>query len=366
MKETNARSCAWATILTVCAASMIWACRETAAEAKSAVQFCLTVMIPSLYAFTVLSKLIISTNTYKLAGRPFSALSRYVLRMPADFFPVFLISQFAGYPIGAALISRMEEEGKISKSQAMDMLCFCIAPGPAYISAVATIAAPDVPKTGGYIFLAVAGANLFLALITSFTRKIPPKSNEKTNVTLSSKVFTESVASGAESMTMICGMIIFMAALMGILGKAGAFDAVSSLLSRVTKYPAAQIYPFVRSFLEISNLTRISGAYDVIIPMAAALLSFGGICVHMQIMSVCERFSPVKALLCRIPCSAAAFIICRLIMPDYFPVNAVAVNAQVSKEVNIISHNQPILSLFLLIMTILIISQKSIVKNQKM
>ena len=85
------------------------------------------------------------------------------------------------------------------------------------------------------------------------------------------------VRAGAESMAMICGMIIFMAAVMGILGKLRAFGAVSALLSRAIKYPPAQIYPFVRSFLEISNLTRIFGDVTVTIPIAAAMLSFGGI-----------------------------------------------------------------------------------------
>lgn len=366
MKETHLKGRLQAIALTACAAAMIWACRETAAEAKTAAGLCLTVMIPSLYAFTVLSKLMISTNTYKLIGRPFLWISRYILRMPAEFFPIFLISQFAGYPIGASLISQMETEGKITPKQAEEMLCFCIAPGPAYISAVAVAVAPDIAGMSGYIFLAVAGANLLGVLLTSFTRKIPPRSEEKAGVTFSASLFTESVRAGAESMAMICGMIIFMAAVMGILGKLRAFGAVSALISRAIKYPPEQIYPFVRSFLEISNLTRIFGDVTVTIPMATAMLSFGGICVHLQIMSVCRGFSPMKALLCRIPCSAAAFLICRLIMPDYFPTEAVAVNASINREAVIISHNQPILSIFLLIMTILIISQKTIVKNKKM
>ena len=60
MKETHLKGRLQAIALTACAAAMIWACRETAAEAKTAAGLCLTVMIPSLYAFTVLSKLMIS------------------------------------------------------------------------------------------------------------------------------------------------------------------------------------------------------------------------------------------------------------------------------------------------------------------
>ena len=62
MKETHLKGRLQAIALTACAAAMIWACRETAAEAKTAAGLCLTVMIPSLYAFTVLSKLMISCS----------------------------------------------------------------------------------------------------------------------------------------------------------------------------------------------------------------------------------------------------------------------------------------------------------------
>lgn len=299
-------------------------------------------------------------------AKPFETVSRYIFRISPDFFPVFLISQAAGYPIGAALIDKMTEEKKISPDEASQMLCFCIAPGPAYIAAVARAAAPDTPGICGSVFTAVMGANLLGLLLTSFKRKIPPPSDEKAEITFSAKLFTDSVRSGAESMTSICSMIIFMAAVMGILGKAGVLKGISLILSEPMNVPAPKIYPFIRSFLEISNLTVIFGDYFLTIPAAAALLSFGGICVHLQIISVCRSFSPLPAIICRIPCAAAAFFICRMTLPDYFPTAAVSANADMSNEILMISNNQPILSIFLLIMTILILSQKSMVKKQKM
>lgn len=361
IKRSNFKEIVTASAAVSAAALFIWAGKETARETADAVMLCLKVIIPSLYAFTVLSKLIIATNVYKLLSRPFAALTRYFFRMPPEFFPVFVISQLAGYPIGASLISGLYGKGAVSKKQAEEMLCFCIAPGPAYIMTVAA----ESPGTWGAVFAAVAGANLIALTVTAPFRKIPKKTeDEESNVCISADMFTSSVRSGAESMTMICAMILFMAAVMGILARSGILPLLTHAASKLTGAPDGQVYPFIRSFFDISQLTKISGDGMDILPPAAGLLCFGGICAHLQINSMCTGFSPVKALICRIPLSVTAFFICRIILPKFYTVSLIAVNAYISSgKPRMISNNQPILSIILLIMTILIISQKSIVKK---
>lgn len=357
------------TAAAVCAAALllVWAGREASQGAAAAVQLCLTVMIPSLFAFTVISKLLVDTEIYRQIGRPFGALSRYIFRIPEELFPLFLISQAAGYPIGAALIGEMHRQGKISRREGEMLLCCCIAPGPAYIMAVSAAAAPGCPGMSGVMFVSLFGANLLLALASALFRKIPPKKTDTYPVkSLSAEEFTGAVRSGAESMLMICAMIVFMSAMLGIAEKAGILAWTARIFGRLTNISPSEIFPFVRSFFEISNITSAFGDPAAVIPAAAAFLSFGGLCVHMQISAVCGDISPLPALLARIPASAAAFLICRSLMPEFYTVSVVAANAELNNaSPQIISENPPILSVFLLIMTILIISQKSIVKNEK-
>ncbi len=342
---------------------LVWAGREAAAGAASAVSMCLTVIIPSLFAFTVISKLLISSGVYTFLGRPFRFVSRYIFRVPEDFMPVFIISQVAGYPIGAALISEMHRCGRISKSDAEKLLCFCIAPGPAYIMAVSQAVSPQSYDLWAAVFAAVCGGNLLMLLVSAPFRSVPGKTDSEPKLSLTAQSFTDAVKSGCESMLMICGMIIFMSSLLGIAGKAGILADASKLLSAHTGHAPAEIYPFVRSFFEISNLTGVSGDGTEIIPAAAAMLSFGGVCVCMQIWSVCGGFSPLRAVFMRIPCSVCAYFICRGLIPKFYTVSVIAVNAPVTNAES--GHNSPFLSIILLIMTILIISQKSIVKNKK-
>ncbi|MCI7766770.1 MAG: hypothetical protein MSJ26_02155 [Oscillospiraceae bacterium] len=351
-------------IVFLIAAALIWAGRESAKECAKAAALCISVLIPSLFAFTAASKLLISTETYKLLGRPFSLFSRYVLRMPEEFFPVFLISQLAGYPIGAALISEMRGSGRLTREMAEELLCFCIAPGPAYIMAVASAAAPKSSEAWISVMLGVTGANLAAALVTAPFRKIPEKSCERISPRLTAEDITAAACSASESMTMICAMVLLMAALMGIFTKAGLLSGLSMLISRLTGAPPAQVYPFARSFFEISNLCGVFGDSTAILPLSAAFLSFGGLCVHMQISAVCKGFSPMKAFIWRGPSAAAAYLICRSLIPKFCVVSVISVSAPVYEEVRF-SDYSPLLSIILLIMTILILSQKNVAKSKK-
>ncbi len=355
-----------ALVLCIGAVLFIIAGKEASDSAAAAVRLCLSVIIPSLFAFTVISKLLVSTGAYGILGKPFGAFSRYILRIPADRTALFLISQAAGYPIGAALISELYRQGRISKREAEDLLCCCIAPGPAYIMAVSRAAAPDKPGLWKAVFISVFGANLLIALAGALFRSVPEKKGTSIPLKpLTSKEFVNMVRSGSESMMMICAAIVFMAALMGAAERFGVLSAAAKFFGAVTGRTVSELMPFVRSFFEISNLTYARGAAADVLPAAAALLSFGGLCVHMQIAAVSGDISVLPAFLARIPASAAAFFICKCLIPHDVMINAVAVQAPVTRTPQIISQDPPILSVFLFIMTILIISQKSIVKTEK-
>ncbi|MCM1577635.1 MAG: hypothetical protein NC078_02395 [Ruminococcus sp.] len=347
-------------VLTVGAALLlIIAGRESAQGAAAAAMNCFNTLIPSLYAFTVISKLIISTNTYKLLGRPFDWAARKIFRMPGDCFAVMLISQAAGYPIGAALTAQMYRRGKISAETAEQMLCFCIAPGPAFIMAVCRNAVPGCPGAWKAVFAAVAAANILMALLTAPFRKKPDDRREKISLEFSGQTFGAAVRSGAEAMSMICGCVIFAGAVMGALDKFGLLKAIAAALGN-----SSETYPFVKAFLEVSCLAGVTSGVSAL-PFISAFLSFGGLCVHLQIASVCEGFSPVKALAARIPAAFISFAVCGGFMPRLYKMTAVAVSGNVADRDIIIGQNSPILSIILLIMTILIISQKSYSQNSK-
>lgn len=344
----------------------IFSAREAAAGASAAVMNCITVIIPSLFALTVMSKLLISTDIYRVISAPLSPLSRYIFRIPPEWLSVLLISQIAGYPIGAALIGNMYAKGQISKSDGEYLLCFCIAPGPAFIYAVSSALCPSGVGMSRAIFISVTGVNILGAALCGLRRRIPEKTSVKVIPKLSSQTFISSVEDGSKAMMMICAVIVFAGAALGCMEKTGLFSLVEGILSKAFPLDRTNLKPLVRAFFEISNLTAAKPR-DImkLIPAAAMLLSFGGICVHMQISALCGGLSPAKAFTARIPCSAAAYFLCRSLLPEFSVIEASAVSAGFGNG-DLQVHNRqytPILSVFLLIMTILIISQKRVVKR---
>ena len=157
-----------------------------------------------------------------------------------------------------------------------------------------------------------------------------------------------------------------MAALMGIFSKAGLLSAISLLTARFTVIPPAEIYPFVRAFFEISNLSGVFGDPTVTLPFCSAMLCFGGLCVHMQIKAVCRGFSTLRAVILRVPMAVVSYFLCRRLIPKFYTVSVIAVSAPVSDGSIKFSDYSPMLSIILLIMTILILSQKNIAKPRKM
>ncbi|MGN0667222.1 MAG: hypothetical protein ACI4KF_11945 [Huintestinicola sp.] len=159
-----------------------------------------------------------------------------------------------------------------------------------------------------------------------------------------------------------------MSALTACLESSGILTAFSSALSAVLPLDMGESDTLVRSALEISCVRMFRGVYDL--PVCAALLSFGGICVHMQIGAVCGKKVPMKSvILFRIAAAALSYILCRITLRHFIEMDVVSVFAHgEAGEISTVaySNNAPLCSVFLLIMTILLLSQKSIVKTKKM
>ncbi len=336
--------------------------KAVSAAVIKGVGICLNTLIPSLFAFTVMSSLLVSSGLYRVIGLPFSPLARYVFRMTPEEFSVFLISQAAGYPVGASLISEMRRSGRISDKRCGELMRFCIAPGPSFVLGITSVLSPNNPQIYAALFIAVIASNTAAALITAIGKTVPEKTTARPKIRLSADVFTESVSRGAAAMTVICSMVIFFCAVIAVIDSAGITALVTRVTSKVTKTDPNVIYPIIRGMLEISNTVYLTGSSLFTLPMAAALLTFGGICVHLQIKAVCGNIPIFGSLLFHVPCGIMAYIVCKAIMPHFYIIQVAVVFAEIRPKY---SEFSPILSLILLIMTILILSQKNVAKNKK-
>lgn len=252
---------------------------------------CVRVLVPSLYVYTILAAFCTRAGLFGGRGGMAGAV---------------LFSQLGGYPVGAQLVEGMYRTGTLTRAEAQRLLCVCFGCGPGFV--LGTVCGRMPLSYGLWMLLSVSLPNLVCGAV--LLCGIHPAA-EQTQRMRGVELMTASVEAAGNAMLRICGMVLAMAALTGIAEGAGLF--------RLTD---AKMAAFLRTLLEVSCITdwsREGGS----LPMAAALLSFGGICVHMQVAAISGGLLPwVRFWGMRLLCSAAAYGLCAAglcFLPDVQP-----------------------------------------------
>lgn len=335
--------------------------KAVAASVSTALERCLTVIIPSLYIFTALSGMFISSGTYQLLGKFFGTFSRYILKLSEELFGIFLISSIAGYPIGAKLISELYDRSEIKKTDAERLICVCYSSGPAFVIGTvgySMFAKSISVKAGLALFLSNFTANLLLLALMNIRKPVPETNEIRTKLNFSADIIVNSVISGGKSMLIICAVIIFFASLTAIMSVTGIVGKISLAVSTLFGISQPLSETIICALMEISCITELDNA--ALYPAAAAMLSFGGLCVLLQIKAIVgSRFSLKCFLLARPLCAGFSYMLAKL----FFFLFHIYITSEVSVTIYTNNTNySPILSVFLLIMTILLLSEKSIAK----
>ncbi|MGN0601328.1 MAG: hypothetical protein ACI4I7_01315 [Oscillospiraceae bacterium] len=345
----------------ILAALLIWCCillirdqQFIHSDIILSVQRCINVIIPSLFAFMAFSGIIIGSKIYIYISKPFYPLSKYIFKMPNELFFIFLMGNISGYPIGAKLLVQMTEEHKISSKTASVLNCFCYGGGPAFFTGAIGLTVFSSSKIGLIIFTSAIISNTLIAVILN--RIIKPKyTPEKQSVSLDSDCIVNSVISAGKSMFIICTTIIFFSVIISLLDSNGFFNILKS-----SGLSDNQLI-LIKSVLEISNLSELSGNSISLIPYVAGICSFGGICVLIQIKAIVGRTYSLKYFfISRILSSFLSGIICSLILRFYKPevVTAAVANAKI-----VVQPNNTIPTLCLIAMIIIIFMHNEATKK---
>lgn len=335
---------------------------STADAVRTAAGNCLNIIIPSLFAMTVLSDMLIKSGLYARCGRLSELIAKYIFRIPPHMMNVFLVSSVCGYPIGASLISAAEKDGSIGREEAEKLLCMCFGAGPAFIYGAVAKGVFGSAAAGHLIFISAVLSNILIGLFFAAGKKIPDCTKTDTPIKFSPQLFCECVAEGGKKILKMCGIIIFVSAILAIPETLGITAALSSALGKVFSCDPYYVSVFLRSAADVTNIACMKTDSTDFLPFAAALISFGGISVFMQIKSLCgNRLKTGRLIIARIYAAISSYFICDILYSILH--KKIAVSAM--KQLTEIRHNSPIPSLFLLIMTILLLSQKTIVKSKK-
>lgn len=237
----------------------------------SSIKSCVFTIMPSLFSVCVLSTVIIKSGILErmLSG----------LKINSSLLCAFILGNIGGYPIGAKILCELLKSGSISQDEAKKAICFCYCSGPAFALGIVSASVFKSKLLGTAAFFSCFAANLSLYIIYLIKNK-PDFRKPARYCGMGTDIIVDAVNSSAYSMISVCSAIVFFSAVIAVLQ-----NLISGLMS----------IDEIRTILEISNISGVkySGALSFVI--ICLLLSFGGICVHMQVLSIVGKSFSLKS-----------------------------------------------------------------------
>lgn len=252
-----------------------------AAGAAHGLRTCGTALIPALFPYFVISRLVISRASFgKLAAR-FDRPMRALFGIEGGCLPALLAGFLGGYPVGAATLVSLYQGGKITKQSAQRALCFCNNSGPAFFLGVAGGIVLGSTRAGFALYCIHVLAALCAGLLLAAPAPPPVSLRRETSPPMSlSRAFPEAIGSSCAALLQISGLVIFFSVLNSLADRAGLWCFLSG-------FPAVK--GLFSGILELSSgILQLSGPWEIRFLFCAFLLGWGGICVHFQAASLWE------------------------------------------------------------------------------
>lgn len=239
---------------------------STISGAKDGIVLTSSVIIPTLFPFTVATLYAIKINIFSFL-KPIEKFFIKTLGQSTEMFSVMLLSFIGGYPVGSKLINELYKQKKINKTQAHYMLCYCVNAGPAFVvSAVGTLILKS-KSLGIALFVSHIFSSLLICFFCSHILRNEPISINSLNEAENYKnAFGNSVSSAIDSIIKISAFVIL-------------FSAINEIFADLINNETIKT---IMLSLEVTNAV----AHTENIYLIAFWLGFSGINIWCQIFSI--------------------------------------------------------------------------------
>lgn len=242
---------------------------EAAQAVRDGLALCAGSVIPALFPFLAVSGLLTALDAG--ASPALGPLARLLGCSQAGA-RAFLLGLTGSYPVGARTVAQLYRRGGISRREACRLLLFSNNCGPAFILGVAGLGCFGSLRAGVLLWGVHILAALVIALALPRRAAEPPeRPGSVPPRTPLVPALIAAVRDAAGTMVYICGFVVF-------------FLVLTRLLTALTGLE----HPLPLGLLELTGgILRLSGTRGDFV-LAAALMSWGGVCVHCQTAAVLE------------------------------------------------------------------------------
>ena len=272
-------------MLAALALSALWLRRPyaVAESVRQGLTLCAKTMIPSLFPFMVLSELLVQSSGE--IGRLPARILRPIFGVSGAGACALTLGWLCGFPVGARAAAACYREGRMSERELCYVLCFCNVPSAAFLvgvvgSALLGSQALGVALTVLTLLSAVLTGLLFRPIFLGRGKADRSDARDLAPPVAAGGGLSDAIRQGAMSMLQVCATVIVFCAIVGTLCQYA--DALG--LSSVVRAALFGIFELSTGAREAASLTDVRVAAVV----AAGVCGWGGLCVHCQILSVCD------------------------------------------------------------------------------
>lgn len=243
---------------------------------KNALEACITLVIPSLFCYIVLTRLIVASRLVYPLGKPFARLFFALSHLPGKCAGVFIISFISGFPTGALAAVELYRYGEITKEQASELVAFADNTGPALPVMLIGASLLGDARLGFAMYLIEAAAVFTTVLLLRPTAETCKCSNIPITKSDLLGALSDSVGGSVSSCALLCAYVIFFSVLC---------DALALFFEQYS------LFNILRAYVELLGGARVLAVKvrDCFVPLCGAVC-FGGLSVHMQAAAVCRKY----------------------------------------------------------------------------
>lgn len=237
-------------------------------------------VLPSLFPFMVICAIFIKTGIAEKSALPLKKITGF-LRLPQAAAPLFIMSVFSGYPVGARSVAEYCENGNVGKRDAFKLSVLCSTSGPLFIIGSVGVNMFKDKTAGWRIMLAHAISVVVIAIIISLFSK----SENKTYANFQNcngNVLYDAFYGAVISIALAGGFIAFFCVFAQIAYDFYLLYPLEKFLELFFDKTTAE--GVVNGIVEVTTGCRKLSASDgrFCVPLAGFLITFGGVSILAQ------------------------------------------------------------------------------------
>lgn len=233
-------------------------------------------LIPTLFPFFIISDILINYNIINYIPYKIRNICKKLFNINDSMLTIFLLSMISGFPSNARNTRTLYDKGLISIEEANHILIFSHFANPIFILTIVGIFFLSNKNIGIILLITHYLSNIILGIC--FRNNIKCHNNYNHNITNKSNfgnIFINSIKRAIDTILLICGILVIFLMLSSIIINIFNFNSYNTMIIK-------GIFEITIGIEALGKLS-IDLIYKAVI--ASMILSFGGISVHMQVIS---------------------------------------------------------------------------------